>query len=45
MKEEEQDKPEKKTQGSSGAAFIGYAVVVFTVLAVGLYVILVRSKG
>ena len=45
MKEEEQEKPEKKTQHSGGGAFIGYAVFVFTVLAVGLYVILVRSKG
>ncbi len=44
MKKEEQEKTEKKNEGS-GTVFIGYAVVVFTVLAVGLYVILVRSKG
>lgn len=46
MKKEEQEKPEKQPQQSGGGgAFIGYAVVVFTVLAIGLYVILVRSKG
>lgn len=37
------DKEQKKSSG--GAAFIGYAVVVFTVLAIGLYIILVRSSA
>lgn len=30
---------------SGGAAFIGYALVVFTILAIGLYIILVRSRA
>jgi hypothetical protein len=37
--------PERKKKKSGGGGFVFYALFVFTALAVGLVVILMRSKG
>ena len=40
-----ENSPERKKKKSGGGGFVIYAIFVFTALAVGLVVILMRSKG
>jgi hypothetical protein len=42
---ENEESPNQKKKKTGGQGFVIYAIFVFTALAVGLVVILMRSKG